>query len=86
MQEENREEKRGKGTQKEVKGREIMDGRKRKMEKEEREKEKEAAGEEARQTLHWEEALLRAVQAQGAVWAFPGHRPLAPGPEPQRTM
>lgn len=36
MQEENREEKRGKGTQKEVKGREIMDGRKRKMEKEER--------------------------------------------------
>lgn len=61
MQEENREEKRGKGTQTEVKGREIMDGRKRKMEKEEREKEKEAAGEEARQTLHWEEALLRAV-------------------------
>lgn len=67
--------------QKEVNRREIRDGWERKMEKEERETETEAA----RQTLPWEEAVLWSC-AQGAVWAFPGQRPLAPSPGPQRTM
>ena len=48
MQEENREQKRGKGKRKEVKGREIMVRRKRRMEKEEREQEEAAEEEEGR--------------------------------------
>lgn len=80
------ERRRGEMGYKKGKGREIMDRRKRKMGKEEREKVREAAGGEARQTVHWEEALLQGC-TQGAVWASPGQRLLAPGPgRPQRTM
>lgn len=54
--------------------------RRRRMEEGEKE---EAAEKEARQTLSWGEALLWSC-AQGAVWAFPGQQPLAPGPADHR--
>lgn len=59
VQEESREEKGERGRQKGVKGRKIVAGRKRKMER--AEEEEGAAGAEARQTPHWEEAQLRAA-------------------------